>query len=47
MLYEREGLAVKKIEFVDNQDCIGKLNYNTYEAQLWNICKSLIHYYYT
>ncbi|XP_050441018.1 myosin heavy chain 95F isoform X1 [Adelges cooleyi] len=22
MLYEREGLAVKKIEFVDNQDCI-------------------------
>lgn len=25
MLYEREGLAVRKIEFVDNQDCIGKL----------------------
>lgn len=24
MLYEREGLAVRKIEFVDNQDCIGK-----------------------
>lgn len=24
-LYKREGLSVKKIEFVDNQDCIGKL----------------------
>jgi len=23
-LYEKEGLNVKKIEFVDNQDCIGK-----------------------
>lgn len=22
-LYQREGLQVKKIEFVDNQDCIG------------------------
>lgn len=28
MLYEREGLAVRKIEFVDNQDCIGKYKYN-------------------
>jgi len=28
MLYEREGLAVRKIEFVDNQDCIGKYDYN-------------------
>lgn len=23
-LYEKEGLAVKKIEYVDNQDCIGE-----------------------
>lgn len=30
MLYEREGLAVRKIEFVDNQDCIGKY-YLSYE----------------
>lgn len=28
MLYEREGLAVRKIEFVDNQDCIGEQNKN-------------------
>jgi myosin VI len=26
-LYEKEGLNVKKIEFVDNQDCIGELKY--------------------
>ena len=24
-LYEKEGLNVKKIEFVDNQDCIGTI----------------------
>ena len=23
-LYQREGLHVRKIEFIDNQDCIGK-----------------------
>lgn len=23
-LYKKEGLKVQKIEFVDNQDCIGK-----------------------
>ena len=23
-LYEKEGLNVKKIEYVDNQDCIGE-----------------------
>ena len=24
-LYEKEGLNVKKIHYVDNQDCIGRL----------------------
>lgn len=24
-LYEREGLHVRKIQFVDNQDCIGEV----------------------
>ena len=24
MLYEKEGLNVKKIDYTDNQDCIGK-----------------------
>lgn len=24
LLYEKEGLGLKKIHFIDNQDCIGK-----------------------
>jgi hypothetical protein len=42
MLYEREGLAVRKIEFVDNQDCIGKY-YCKYKKSKEEVTKSHIN----
>lgn len=34
-LYQREGLHVKKIDYVDNQDCIGRSLYVQYTALLF------------
>ena len=42
-LYDKEGLGLRKISYIDNQDCIGKLYYLVYSINFNKIFNDFLY----